>query len=399
MSMKPVKTALIGSGMISNTYLDNMTKRFDILDVVGCSDIIPERSAEKAQQFGIRQMTNEEIFADPDIQIVVNTTYPKSHFEVTKQALEAGKSVQTEKMLATTFEEAKALVALSKEKSLRLGAAPDTFLGAGYQTCRKLIDDGFIGKPLMVNALLCRGYHADGPVEQIPESFVLDAGGTIPYDMGGYYIHAMVNLFGAVKRVSGFSRSNEKTYTHPKHPKYKQSLSHLTDPNVFQASLEFESGVLGSLSVCSEGFFGDVPAMTVFGTEGTLLCPDPNTYAGPVMLMRKGDQKYYEIPLTHGYSGKETFFGMPAPEPENFIMRMFADSRRGIGVADMAWGITNNRPHRCSAELGLHAIEVVHSVKESTKTDKVYTMTSHPERPEALRAGFGGSDAEGCFDD
>lgn len=399
MSLKSIKVGLIGTGMISYTYLDNMTKRFDILDVAGCSDIIPEKSAMRAQEFGVRQMTNDEIFSDPEIKIVVNTTYPKSHFAVTKAALEAGKNVQCEKMLATTFEEAKELVELATAKGLRLGAAPDTFLGAGYQTCRKLIDDGFIGVPLMVNAMLSRGYHADAPADQSPISFVLDAGGTIPYDMGGYYIHAMVNMFGPIKRVSGFARPYEgKTYTHPMHPKYKERLSYLSDPTIFQSSLEFESGIYGSLSVCNEGFFGDVPAMTVFGTEGVLLCPDPNTYAGPVMLMRKGDSKYYEIPLTHGYSGMERSFGPPAA-PAPGVLSMFAGSRRGIGVADMAWGMTNNRPHRCSAELGLHAIETIHGVIHSSKTGEVYTMTSHPEKPAAIRAGFSGMDVEGCLDD
>jgi predicted dehydrogenase len=168
MSLVPYKVALIGAGAISYTYLDNMCNRFDILDVVGCSDIIPERSKARAEEFGIRQMTNEEILADPEISIVVNTTYPKSHYPVTKAALEAGKHVHSEKMLATTFEDAKELAALAASKGLRLGAAPDTFLGGGYQTVRKLVDDGFIGIPLHVNALVMRGYHYAMPMSREP---------------------------------------------------------------------------------------------------------------------------------------------------------------------------------------------------------------------------------------
>jgi predicted dehydrogenase len=389
MSLTPYKVALIGSGAISYTYLDNMCRRFDILDVVGCSDIIPERSKARAEEFGIRQMTNEEILADPEISIVVNTTYPKSHYPVTKAALEAGKHVHSEKMLATSFEEGKELAALAAAKGLRLGAAPDTFLGGGYQTVRKLVDDGFIGIPLHVNALVMRGYNAAFPMELNPEPFVFGAGGTIPYDMGGYYIHAMVAVLGAIKRVTGFTRAHEsKKYSHPMHPKYGQPLN-LAYPTILQGSLEFENGVDGSLTVCSESFFPEVPRIEIYGTEGTLICPDPNTYGGPVMLRRNGNPEFYEIPITHGYVTVTKGWDREKP---------WADSRRGIGVADIAWALKNDRPHRCAAEIGVHPLEVIHGVMHSTATGEVYTMTTHPARPAALPAGFVGPDGEACLD-
>jgi predicted dehydrogenase len=389
MAPKTVKVGLIGSGAISYTYLDNMTKRFDILDVVGCSDIIPERSEKRAKEFNIRQMTNEEIYADPEIEIVVNTTYPRSHYEVTKAALEAGKHVYSEKMLAVNFEEAKELYDLAKSKGLRLSCAPDTFLGAGYQTCRKLIDDGFVGIPLSVHAVIIRGYHDNGKIVHDTKPFVLDDGGTIPFDMGGYYIHAMVNLFGPVKRVAGFGRTHEnKVYHNPFHPNYKQPLP-LNSPTIIQVSLEFESGVYGTLTCCDEGFFGpDIQGITVYGTNGTLICPDPNTFGGPVKLLVNGGKEYIDMPLTHGYSGEERAFRMPGSQEQDFMAMMWAASRRGIGVADIAWAIRNNRAHRCSAELALHAIEIVHAAVECDRSGKVYEMTSRPDRPEALPSGF-----------
>ncbi len=398
MSIKPIGVGLIGSGAISYTYLDNMVHRFDILNVIGCSDIIEERSKSRAEEFGIKQMTNEEIFADPDIQIVVNTTYPKSHYAVTKAALEAGKHVQSEKMMAVTFEEAKELYDLAKSKNLRFGCAPDTFLGAGYQTCRKLIDDGYVGTPLAVNATIIRGYQPAFPVAMDPMPFIVGEGGTIPFDMGGYYIQAMQNLFGAVKRVSGFSQSREKIFSHPKNPQYKEVLK-LNSPNFIQAALEFDCGVLGTLTACDSGFVTpEIPGMTVYGTDGVLICPDPNYYAGPVKLIRNGGKECVTMPLTHGYSGEEVERGVDLSKLDAFRLN-WQKSRRGIGVADMAWAITNNRPQRCSAEMALHTIEIIHGVKTASETGKYYEMTTHPEKPKALRPGFIGGAAEAVLDD
>lgn len=394
MPVKRVKVGLIGSGAISWTYLDNMCKRFDILDVVGCSDIIPERSAKRAEEFGIRQMTNEEILSDPEIEIVVNTTYPRSHYAVTKAALEAGKHVQSEKMLAVTYAEAKELYDLAKAKNLHLGCAPDTFLGGGYQTCRKLIDSGFVGIPLTVHATIVRGYHHTMPETPSPIPFVLDEGGTIPFDMGGYYIHAMIHLFGPIKRVAGFGRVHEhKRYQNPMHPQFGEMLP-LESPTIIQASLEFESGVYGTLTCCDEGFFGpDIQGITVHGSAGDLQCPDPNMFGGPVKLLANGGKGFMDIPLTHGYNGEEPVFPFGEPKPRS----MWDASRRGIGVADMAWAIRNDRAPRCSAELALHAIELLHGVMECQKTGTVHVMQSHPVQPAALPSGYFGGASEGCF--
>ena len=161
-TFRRIKAALIGSGAISEKYLTNITKKFHVIDMVGCSDLIPERSAQRAEQFGIRQMTNEEILSDPTIEIVVNTTYPLSHYEVTKAALLAGKHVYTEKMLAVTLEEGLELCELAKEKGLMLTTAPDTFLGGGWQTARHMIDTGLIGTPIGALGVCIRSYQDHG---------------------------------------------------------------------------------------------------------------------------------------------------------------------------------------------------------------------------------------------
>ena len=403
MAVKPLGVGLIGSGMISVTYLENMIQRFGILNVVGCSDLIEERAKSKAEEFGIKYMTNEEIFSSKEIDIVVNTTYPLSHHLINKQALEAGKHVHCEKMMACGFEEAQDQYNMAKSKNLRLGMAPDTFLGGGLQTARKLIDDGYIGKPLIVHSIVMRNYAAASPTNPDMPSMVLNKGGTIPFDMGGYYIHAMINMFGPIKRVSGSAKADEIKFSHPLNPLYGQKVEYTDDPTTMVAVLEFESGVIGCLTACSQSQFGAVyPGITVYGTEAAIKCPDPNTFGGPVTIVKGGgfgaggiEIAEHNIPLTHGYTGEERSFG---PEPTNQIRRMFASSRRGIGVADMAWAIRNNRPHRCSAEMGLHAIEVVHGAVQAAKTGQYYNMTTTCERPAALPTGFLGPDAEACLD-
>ncbi len=395
MAIKKVKVALIGSGMISWTYLNNMIRNFEILEVVGCSDLIEERSRQRAEEFGIRQMTNEEIFNDPEIQIVVNTTNPTSHYEVTEQALRAGKHVYTEKMIACTFEEAQRLAALAKEKNLRIGCAPDTMLSGPAQTARKLIDDGFIGEVIGVQALLVRGMRDWLP--RNTEGNEWGRGGAMPMDMGAYYMHQMINMLGPVERVAGFGITRNWKMNNPMLPIYGSELISVQHTSVTGA-LEFKNGVIGNLTVLGEGF-AETPRLEVYGTDGILTCADPNTFSGPVYLTRNGSNKKMPIPSTHDYNNYET--GEPK---ESFIKPWlggpprFRECRRGLGVAEMAWAITNDRPHRCSLEVGLHSMEILYGIDQSCETNQVYTLTTSPDRPAPLPAGYYGLEAEKALD-
>ena len=373
---KKAKVALIGSGAISGTYLENMTKVFSILDVVGCSDILPERSERRAKEFGIRQMTNEEIWNDPDIEIVVNTTYPTSHYEVSKKSLEAGKSVQCEKMMAVTLAEADELMNLAEKKGLRFGMAPDTFLGGGLQTARALIDAGYIGTPLHAHAMVMRGYHPRGE-EAGPLSMVMLPGGGIPFDMGGYYLHAMVHLLGPIRQAAGFAqcRTPFRVWENPRHPNYGEEFPFDTI-NHFSAALNFHCGANGTLSIASD-HFGETPRLEIYGTRGILICNDPNNFSGDIKVKLEGNADFVTMPLTHGYNG----------------------SHRGIGVADMAWAIRKGRKHRTHAEIGYHAFELIHGVWASATTGQIVNLQSKPEQPAALRPGFvDGTAQEAVFD-
>ena len=393
--VKKIKVAVIGSGAISFTYLSNMTNQFGILDVVGCSDLIEKRSRDRAEQFGIRMMTNEEILSDPDIEIIVNLTYPLSHFEVSKMALKAGKHVFSEKMLATNYADAKELYDLAKKLNLRIGQAPDTFLGGGLQTARKLIDTGFIGEPFGAHAMVIRGYRLTGEEKEDRLPFVFFEGGNIPYDMGCYYIHALVGLLGPIKRIAGFSRPfySEITQKNPHHPDYHAPIP-FKEHTVMSSVMEFHNGVYANFTTMGESHLGEIPRLEVYGTEGTLILPDPNTYTGPVFLIRGKENLPQAIPLTHSYGENK-----PDPGIGTVEERQWRNSYRGLGVADMAWAIRNSRAHRCSAELGLHAIELIYGIEKSCKEEQYYTLISKPEQPKALPSGYVyGTAAEECLD-
>lgn len=381
-----IKAALIGSGAISQNYLTNITKKFHVLELVGCSDIIPERSASKAKEFNIQQMTNEEILTDPEIEIIINTTYPLSHYEVTKAALSAGKHVYSEKMIAVTLEEANELLMLAKEKKLFFAVAPDTFLGGGWQTARHLVDQGVIGDIVSIYGVCARAYQEHGETYQEPKAFVFGAGGGIPFDMGGYYFHNMIHLCGPIQRVSGFSqmRREVRTYTNPRHPKYNENFT-IDSPNSMVGALEFCNGTLGTLLVTSEAGCFEKSRFEIHGSIGSIMLFDPNDY-GP-------SEEGGALQLSSNFNDHHVIKDIP-------IMYPFIEENRGIGIADMAYALLNDRKPRVSAELGYHAFEAVMGICKSCEDGTVYTMKSTCKRPEPLKVkALGGTAWEMILND
>lgn len=365
-SFRPVRTAVIGCGMISKRYLDNCVNRFNVLDVVGCSDLIPERSAQRAQEFGIRQMTNEEILSDPSIELVINLTYPTAHYEVTKAALQAGKHVHTEKMMATTFAQAKELYELARANGLYLTAAPDTFLGARLQTARQLLDSGLIGRPLAASVSLSRCYrHSEWKAED-EKRFAFCPGGGILNDVGCYYLTGLVSMLGSIERVCGFSQTYEpaRPYLNPKNPSYGQPMTYEDCPNNYAGALQFENGVLCGLTVTSETYGGGSSFM-LYGTQGTMWLDDPNEFGGALLVELKGSREKVAFPLTHAF---ETDF-------------------RGLGAADLAYALRNGRAPRCLPEMALHTFEAACGIVQSGEENRMYRMTTRCERPAPFEPG------------
>lgn len=363
MKIKPLKTAVIGCGMISGIYFENLVNRFSIVDVVGCSDLVPEKSAAAAEKFKIRQMTNEEILSDPSIELVVNLTYPASHYEISRAALSAGKHCYSEKMAALTFAEASELCELAKARNVYFATAPDTFLGASQQTARYIVDKGLIGEPISASAHLCRGYFMIKSDEDDAKRrySVMRPGGGIPYDMGGYYLHQLFNIFGPAKSVSGYSytRNADRPYLNPRHEKFGENFF-VDTPNTLGAVMKFKNGVICNFDISSEHHVGD-QRFEIYGTEGILHLGDPNLFGDKIYITGNNGEKY-EFPLKH-------------PFPSN---------SRGVGVADMAWAIRCGRKPRLSSEMGLHALELIEGVAESDRSGMRVGLTVEFERPAAV---------------
>lgn len=362
--MKKMKTALIGSGMISGIYLKNL-KSFDLIDLVGCSDIVPERSKQRAEEYGIRQMTNEEIFSDPEIEMVVNTTYPLAHYEVDKAALMAGKHVYTEKMMVETLEQARELKALAEEKHLFLGGAPDTWLAGGIQLARQIVDSGMVGAPTMAQVFLSRSYHHERFYAGAEKRFAFCRHGGIPFDMGAYYLTPLVFLMGSIQQVNGFAqiRDPHRTYMNPKCPLYGQEML-VESWNQVTGAMKFAGGALASFTLTSEGgAFRN--SFVVHCTDGAIDLGDPNRYDGAIKVYNKQGEESI-VHSGHGYQNG------------NF---------RGIGVLDAAYAIRAGKQARCNGDLCTHVLEATLGLVACAQTGKTYEMTTQVERPQPLRTG------------
>lgn len=399
--MEKIKVAVIGCGGICRgTYMSNMMNKFNVIEVVGCSDLISSRAQYIAEKYGIKKMTNEEIYNDPEIQIVVNLTYPESHFEVSSEAMKHGKHVYCEKMMAPTFEEAKELARLAEENGVSFTTAPDTFLGSWEQSSRKYLDDGIIGKPVTVHAQCTAHYEPESPFfDTAPKHFFfpLHYGGGFPFDLGGYYIHQMINMFGSIKRITGFggNLNPQRQFTNPKHPKYKEEFI-VDTPTTLLAALEFENGVLGTFHISSDS--SSTHQFMVTGTEGVLKLGDPNSFSSTISVVRRGaDPKQDKIVpgATPKSDDSAAIVGADdnqvlgeacsAQEVQLPILHGFSSSSRGVGLADMCYALKNGRRPRCHYDIGLHAIEVIHGIQESCKTGRIYEMTTKCPRPAAIR--------------
>lgn len=360
MAVDPVKLGLVGCGNISGIYCENAQK-LEAVELAACADLMPERAEQRAAEFDIPKVcTTEELLADPEIEIVLNLTVPKVHAEVALAAIEAGKSVYNEKPLAITREDGAKIVAAAKKKGVLVGGAPDTFMGAGIQTCRKLIDDGRIGEAVGACAFFaCRGHESWHPD---PE-FYYQAGGGPVLDMGPYYITALVALMGPVRRVTGSTAASFPQRTITSRPKYGRVIEVEVATHAVGV-LDFAAGGIATMMATFDVWAAEVPRIEIYGTRGTLSVPDPNTFGGPVRVWLEGEWK--EAPLTHGY----------------------AENSRGLGVADMACALRSGRPHRASGEMAYHVLDVMEAIEDASRGGKHIEIKSTCEKPAPLPAGL-----------
>ncbi len=362
--MKRTKIGIIGCGKISGIYFKNCTEKFgDILEIVSCADLIKERAEAKAAEFKVLKVyTAEDMLADPEVEIVVNLTIPQAHANLCVAALEAGKHVHVEKPLAVTRADGLRILETAKRKGLLVGCAPDTFMGGGIQTCRKLIEDGTIGEPVAAVAFMaCHGHESWHPD---PEFYYKIGGGPM-FDMGPYYLTALVSMIGPVKRVAGMAKVTFPERTITSEPK-KGTQIKVDVPTHVAGLLEFANGATGTIITSFDIWGGgaNLPRIEVYGSEGSINVPDPNTFGGKVKICGKG-KEWTEVPLTHG----------------------FEENSRGIGVADMACAIAAGRINRPNGNLAYHVLDIMHAFHDSSDTGRQVSIASTCAKPKPLPAG------------
>jgi predicted dehydrogenase len=355
---QPTNVGVVGCGNISGIYLE-AGKKWDILNIVACADIDMARAQAQAQKYGVPKACSVgELLTDPMIEIVINLTVPQAHAEVALAALAAGKSVYNEKPLAIEREPARRMLDLARERGLRVGCAPDTFLGGGLQTCRKLIDEGVIGEPIGATASMMshgpEGWHPN------PEFFYQLGAGPM-FDMGPYYLTALTTLIGPVRRVTGSTQISFPERTVTSQPLHGTVIK-VNTPTHIVGLLDFASGAIGTLVTSFDVWSSELPRMEIYGTKGTLSLPDPNTFSGPVRVRLAGQSSWTEVPITHGYT----------------------QNSRGLGVADMAQAIRTGREHRANGELAYHVLDLMHTIHDASREGRHIEMPSTCHRPEPL---------------
>lgn len=361
--MRTVNVGIIGCGNISGIYFKNLAM-FQATNIAACADLDLSRAEAKAAEHGCKAMTVEQLLADPSIEIVVNLTIPNAHHSVCKTALEAGKHVYVEKPLSITREEGRELVELARANNLRLGCAPDTFLGGAHQTCRQLIEEGKIGEPIGATAFMtCHGHESWHPD---PEFYYKTGGGPM-FDMGPYYLTALVNMMGGIKRITGSTRITfpERTITSEKK---RGTIIDVEIPTHVAGIMEFDNGAIGTILTSFDVWASKLPRIEIYGSEGSLMVPDPNGFGGDVEIRKPGMSDWEKVELTHG----------------------FAENSRGVGVADMAAAIQSGRPHRASGDLAYHVLEAMHGFHDASDSGTHYVMQSRCEKPAPFPVGLSG---------
>ncbi len=367
--MKPVKVGVIGCGNISDIYF-KMMKRFEVLEVVACADLIKAKAQAKAKAHGLpKACAVKELLADKSIELVVNLTVPKAHAEVDLAVLKAGKHVYSEKPLALTRASGEEVLDAARKKGLLVGCAPDTVLGANVQTARKMIDDGWIGEPVSATAFMqCHGHESWHPD---PE-FYYEAGGGPMFDMGPYYLTALITLMGPVHRVAGMTRVTFPERIITSQPK-KGKVVPVEVPTHVTGLMEFANGAIGTIITSFDVWAHTLSCIEIHGRTGSMVVGDPNSFGNPVKIRRMGAQEFQEVPQACGY----------------------AENSRGLGVADMAYAIRSGRAHRANGALAFHVLDIMQAFHEASDKKAHVTLKSNCERPAPMPNGL----REGILDE
>ncbi|WP_320129705.1 Gfo/Idh/MocA family oxidoreductase [uncultured Sphaerochaeta sp.] len=379
--MRKVKVGVIGCGVISDIYLTN-SKKYNVLEVIAVCDVMKEKADAQARKYNIPKVyyNVDNMLEDKEIEVVLNITVPQAHYEISKKALLAGKHVFSEKSLAITIEEGKELVALADKKGLRIGCAPDTFLGGRLQTFRKLIDDGWIGKPIAATAFMaCHGHECWHPGPQ----FYYKTGAGPMFDMGPYYVTALLSLLGPATRVSGEVQKTFEQRRITSQPCFGELID-VEIPTHIAGTINFACGAIGTIITSFDVWDSHLPRFEIYGTEGTLSMAEadplagPNDFEGQILFRRYNESDWNgfptQIPRSNGTEWRSisSLFG-------------YNENSRALGLADMCAAIQTGRKHRAHGTMALHSLEIMQGIHLAAAEGKYHNMETTCDRPEPLQ--------------
>ena len=359
---------IVGCGNISETYL-KLAPLFRGIEMRACADIDMAVAKARAERFGVRAMQVDELLTADGIDIVVNLTIPAAHYDVSRAILEAGKHVYSEKPFVLSAKEGLDLKRLADRRNLRVGSAPDTFLGGAHQLARRIVDSGRIGR---VTSGTCHVMsHGMEHWHPNPDFFFKPGGGPI-LDLGPYYITNLIQLIGPVERVAALGSIPAHRRTITSKPRFGEEIE-VETPTTIHALLEFANSAVITFNASWDVWHHGHAPMELYGEEGTLYVPDPNFFGGAVTLT-KGAKPAKAAP-----SWNHPFLVANHTTPRGMLANY-----RACGLADMARGILDGRPHRCSLDLALHAVEVMTGILKSGESRRFVEMKTTCERPAAL---------------
>ena len=370
---KVFKVGLIGCGHISETYF-RAEKYFNNIKIVKCADINHANALKCAKTYKIKALSVKDLFKDQEVEIILNLTIPKAHYQVAKQSLLNGKHVYSEKPMAINFKDGLDLVKIAKKKKLYIGNAPDTFLGGGIQKSKELVEKNILGKISLGNAIFAfpgvQSYHPN------PEPWFAKKEGGPVIDMGPYYLTALVNLLGPAKKVTGSIMEGVKRRTIGIGPKKNKTFK-VECPTTYLSTIQFENGTIIRLTLSFDVIAHQRNHIELYGSKGSMIVPDPNMFGGSVYVCNKLGDPWKEYKTNKMHLGKINIRSQSSRANESPTNANY----RGAGLAEMAYSIENKKINKCNGELSLHVLDIIQSTMKACKTNKPQVIKTTCKKP------------------
>ena len=370
---KVFKVGLIGCGHISETYF-RAQQYFNNIKIVKCADINHANAIKCAKTYKIKALSVKDLLKDEEVEIILNLTIPKAHYQVAKQSLLNGKHVYSEKPMAINFKDGLDLVKIANKKKLYIGNAPDTFLGGGIQKSKELVEKNILGKISLGNAIFAfpgvQSYHPN------PEPWFAKKEGGPVIDMGPYYLTALVNLLGPAKKVTGSIMEGVKRRIIGIGPKKNKTFK-VKCPTTYLSTIQFENGTIIRLTLSFDVIAHQRNHIELYGSKGSMIVPDPNMFGGSVYVCNKLGDPWKEYKTNKMHLGKINIRSQSSRANESPTNANY----RGAGLAEMAYSIENKKINKCNGELSLHVLDIIQSTMKACKTNKPQIIKTTCKKP------------------